>query len=116
MAKQATLQTLTSMGVTAPVQVTPVTPAPAPTNGVDMATVLARLNALEAENAALKAQQTASAKRTISLKISAKGALSVYGIGRFPVTLYAGQWETVFGIAEQMKTFIAQNAGKLSRK
>lgn len=60
------------------------------TNAKDKSTnadLLARLAQLEAENAKLKQAQTAR----ISLKVSEKGAVSVYGLGRFPVTLYRGQ-------------------------
>ncbi len=50
-------------------------------------------------------------------KVSEKGALSVYGLqSRWPVTLYADQWERLFAVAEDIKAFIAQQNGKLSRK
>lgn len=67
---------------------------------------------LEAENAALKK----TAGRGLSLKVSTKGALSVYGLGRFPVTLYAGQWEKLLGSSDSIKNFIESNAGQLARK
>jgi hypothetical protein len=51
----------------------------------------AQLAKLQAENEALKAK--AMSRQTITLKVSAKGALSVYGMGKWPVTLYAGQWK-----------------------
>ena len=58
----------------------------------------AELERLRAENAALKATKTAAG--SLSLKVSEKGALSVYGMGRFPVTLYKEQWLKLLGIAE----------------
>ena len=54
-----------------------------------------RLAALEAENSALKAQ--AIAKNRLTVKLAPSGGLSVYGLGRFPVTLYASGWERIFG-------------------
>jgi hypothetical protein len=42
----------------------------------------------------------------MSLKVSEKGALSVYGLGLFPVTLYLEQWEKLLGIAEEMRNFL----------
>lgn len=70
------------------------------------------LDRLRAENEALKKSQS----RSVSLKVSDKGGLSVYGIGRFPVTLYREQWETVLSHAEEITSFIAANDGKLKRK
>lgn len=58
----------------------------------------------------------AKPKPTPSLKVSAKGAVSLYGLGRWPVTLYAAQWETVLDMAEDIREFIADNEAKLSRK
>lgn len=54
--------------------------------------LLARLNILESENATLKTQAT---KNSLKMKVSQKGAVSVYGMGRFPVTLYADQWQRI---------------------
>ena len=74
----------------------------------------AELERLRAENEALKA--SASGRRSVYLKVSDKGAVSLYGLGRFPVTLYVEQWETVLGMAEEIRAFLASNAGKLKRK
>lgn len=74
----------------------------------------AELERLRAENAALKATKTAAG--SLSLKVSEKGALSVYGMGRFPVTLYKEQWLKLLGIAEEIKTFIQSNDSKLKAK
>lgn len=59
----------------------------------------------------------ASAKRKLRLQVSAKGALSVYGLqSRFPVTLYAEQWETLLDMEAAIRAFIKDNASTLSRK
>lgn len=65
---------------------------------------------------ALVSQMSASAQRKLTLKVSEKGAVSLYGMGRFPVTLYAEQWERVLGEAEQIKAFLAINKHLLSVK
>ncbi len=68
---------------------------------------------LKAENAALK-----NSKRpgTLSMKVSEKGALSVYGMGRFPVTLYKEQWLKLLTIAEDIKKFISDHDDELKAK
>lgn len=73
----------------------------------------AELERLRAENEALKAK--ASGQR-VYLKVSDKGAVSLYGLGRFPTTLYVEQWETVLGMAEEIRDFLKENASKLKRK
>lgn len=70
------------------------------------------LERLRAENSALK--KTSS--RGLSLKVSEKGALSVYGLGRFPVTLYKEQWEKLLSLADDIKAFIKANEGSLKVK
>jgi hypothetical protein len=67
---------------------------------------------LRAENEALK--RTSS--KGLSLRVSEKGALSVYGLGRFPVTLYKEQWLRLLDMAEDIKTFIKQNEVQLKSK
>ena len=52
----------------------------------------------------------------MGLKVSDKGGVSVYGLGRFPLTLYRGQWEPLFPEIENIKKFIADNADKLAVK
>jgi hypothetical protein len=74
----------------------------------------AELERLRAENEALKNKK--SARGTLSMKVSEKGALSVYGMGRFPVTLYKEQWLKLLGIAEEIKTFITENDSRLKTK
>lgn len=54
--------------------------------------------------------------RTCNVKISEKGAVSVYGLGRFPVTLYADQWRMLLGQAEVIEQFLIDNESKLARK
>ena len=75
----------------------------------DLTHELARLRN---ENATLKAQ----AAKGITMKVSEKGGLSVYGMGRFPVTLYRQQWETLLGMADEIRTFIRDNDSALKKK
>ena len=70
------------------------------------------LERLKAENEALKAKTT----RATSIRVSEKGGVSVYGLGRFPVTLYKEQWLKLLEMAEELKGFIAENEGKLKTK
>jgi len=70
------------------------------------------LERLRAENEALKAKVT----RATSIKVSEKGAVSVYGLGRFPVTLYKEQWLKLLGMADDIKKFIAENDSRLRVK
>lgn len=74
----------------------------------------AEIERLKAENDALKSKK--GAKGTLSMKVSEKGALSVYGMGRFPVTLYKEQWLKLLGIAEDIKKFIEENDERLKTK
>jgi hypothetical protein len=71
----------------------------------------AELERLRAENEALKRP-----RGQMSLKVSEKGALSVYGLGRFPVTLYREQWEKLLGMADEIRTFIQQHDSELKKK
>ena len=74
----------------------------------------AELERLRAENEALKNKK--SARGTLSMKVSEKGALSIYGMGRFPVTLYKEQWLKLLGIADEIKKFIEGNNDRLKTK
>jgi hypothetical protein len=67
---------------------------------------------LRAENEALKKP----ARGQVYLKVSEKGGLSVYGLGRFPVTLYREQWERLLGLSDQIKAFIRENDQTLKKK
>jgi hypothetical protein len=62
-----------------------------------------------------KSKATAGNGR-LSCRVSQKGALSVYGLQRMPVTLYVEQWERLFGFAEEVKAFASKQNGSLSRK
>ena len=70
------------------------------------------LERLRSENAALK-QRASSAVR---MKVSEKGAVSVYGMGRFPVTLYKEQWLKLLDMSSDIRAFIAENEAKLKAK
>lgn len=54
--------------------------------------------------------------KTNTIKVSPKGGISVYGLGKFPVTLYASQWEKVFTMQEDIKEFILDHASQLAVK
>jgi hypothetical protein len=69
----------------------------------------AELERLRGENERLKARTA----RAVSLKVSEKGGVSVYGLGRFPVTLYKEQWTRLLDMADDIRRFIAENEGKL---
>ncbi len=72
----------------------------------------AELERLRNENAALKR----GAATGVTMKVSEKGALSVYGMGRFPVTLYKEQWLKLLGMSDDIRAFIAANEGQLKTK
>ena len=73
----------------------------------------AELERLKAENTALKQRGRGGAA---FLKVSEKGAVSVYGLGRFPVTLYKEQWEKLLAMAGDIKTFITEHDSELKKK
>lgn len=72
----------------------------------------AELERLRKENEVLKK----GASTGITMKVSEKGALSVYGMGRFPVTLYKEQWLKLLDMSDDIRAFIAANEGKLKTK
>jgi hypothetical protein len=74
--------------------------------------VQAELARLRSENEALKQRRSSA----ISMKVSEKGAVSVYGLGRFPVTLYQEQWVKLLATADDIKAFIEENRSKLKVK
>jgi hypothetical protein len=74
-----------------------------------------RLARLEAENKALR-EQVERKPGQLRLKVSEKGAMSVYGLGRFPVTLYKEQWTRLLDHAEEIKTFLKANDQQLKAK
>jgi hypothetical protein len=67
---------------------------------------------LRSENEALKK----GAARAVSLKVSEKGGVSVYGLGRFPITLYQEQWLKLLDMAEEIRSFIATHKSELKAK
>jgi hypothetical protein len=72
----------------------------------------AELDRLRSENAALKK----GASSGVRMKVSEKGAVSVYGMGRFPVTLYKEQWLKLLDLAPEIRAFIAANEAQLKTK
>ena len=74
--------------------------------------IQAELERLRAENERLKK----SGPSKLAMKVSEKGALSVYGMGRFPVTLYKEQWLKLLGMADDIKSFIEANNASLKSK
>ena len=72
----------------------------------------AELERLRAENERLKNRTT----RGVSLKVSEKGGVSVYGLGRFPVTLYKEQWVRLLDMADDIRAFIRETESKLKAK
>ena len=90
------------------------TPAANVASITDLKTLQAEIERLRKENEALAAKK--SGAHTLSVKASAKGAVSVYGLGRFPVTLYAEQWERLLANADKVKGFIEENRESLATK
>lgn len=84
------------------------------TNGV----VLADLSqeAMLARIAELEGKLERAKYRKLTLKVGKAGGLSVYGLGRFPITLYRGQWEKLLASVEDIKSFIQDNSDLLSVK
>jgi len=70
------------------------------------------LEKLRAENEALKK----ASSKGLSMKVSEKGALSVYGLGRFPVTLYKEQWIRLIDLSDDIRAFIDNNDEQLKAK
>jgi hypothetical protein len=76
-------------------------------------TLRAEVERLRAENEALKARAT---RGVISLRVSEKGGLSVYGLGRFPVTLYKEQWLRLMEMADEIRAFIREHESQLKAR
>ncbi len=74
--------------------------------------IKAELERLRAENEALKQRS----EKGLSLKVSQKGGVSVYGLGRFPVTLYKEQWVRLLDMADEIRGFIRENEAQLKSK
>lgn len=78
----------------------------------DQLDMKAELERLRAENEALKKTK----EKGLTLKIGEKGGLSVYGLGRFPVTLYKEQWKRLLDMSDEIRKFIEANSDKLKTK
>ena len=72
----------------------------------------AELERLKAENEALRNKRSGA----VSMKVSEKGGLSVYGLGRFPVTLYQEQWTRLLDMADEIRAFIREHQGQLKKR
>jgi hypothetical protein len=72
----------------------------------------AELERLREENSRLKQRGS----RGVSMKVSEKGGVSIYGLGRFPVTLYKEQWEKLLDMSDDIRAFIKENVAKLKIK
>lgn len=83
---------------------------------VTMKQLQEQLAALAADNAALKEKIAARSNRTLSLKVSEKGGVSLYGVRRFPLTFYKQEWQKILASADAIKQFIAANEALLSTK
>lgn len=71
---------------------------------------------LKAKVAELEKKQSRQRSGVLEFRVSEKGAVSVYGMGRFPVTLYYEQWTRLLEAAPQLKEFLEENKGKLKMK
>jgi hypothetical protein len=72
----------------------------------------AEIERLRAENEQLKGQRG----RSVSLKVSEKGGVSVYGLGRFPVTLYKEQWAKLLAMSDEIQAFMKEHDKDLKTK
>jgi hypothetical protein len=72
----------------------------------------AELERLKAENATLKSRSS----KGVSLRVSEKGGVSVYGLGRFPVTLYKEQWTKLLDMADDIRSFLHEHDAELKTK
>jgi len=75
-----------------------------------------KLTRLEAENQALREQVEQRKTSQLRLKVSEKGGLSLYGLGRFPVTLYKEQWVRLLDYADEIRKFLKANDQQLKAK
>ena len=78
-------------------------------------TILRNLNEMSREDL-IAALEESKGQRELSMKVSPKQAVSIYGLGRFPVTLYAGQWERLLDVEAEIRAFIKANRSKLATK
>ena len=71
---------------------------------------------LKARIAELEQKLTSRKSRNLEFRVSEKGGVSVYGLGRFPVTLYYEQWMRLLGAVDELRAFIDENKSKLKTK
>jgi hypothetical protein len=71
---------------------------------------------LMARIAELEKQMGSKKSGRLEFKVGEKGGVSVYGLGRFPVTLYYEQWQRLLGAADELRLFLEENKGKLKLK
>lgn len=79
---------------------------------MDEVAMQSEIDRLRAENDKLRS----AGANELRIKVSEKGAVSVYGLGRFPVTLYKEQWQKILGMADELKEFIEANDHLLKAK
>ena len=87
-------------------------PKPSATADISQAELMAELARLKAENERLRANHGPK----LNYKVSEKGAVSVYGLGRFPVTLFQSQMRRLLGAKEEIEKFMDENTDKLASK
>ena len=80
--------------------------------GMNEEEMKAELERLKSENESLKSR----ASRAVSIKVSEKGGVSIYGLGRFPITLYKEQWAKLLDMADDIRAFLKENDAKLKAK
>jgi len=80
------------------------------------AELLNELETLKAQNEILRSKLTLKKPGTLTFKVSTKGAVSVYGLGRFPVSLYSAQWQRLMERRDDLLAYITANASSLSTK
>ena len=124
---EAELQQLRNMPVQTPVVQTPPAPIEPPTvqmysqpdpqtDSALAARLLAEIEALKQQNETLKQQTEAAKQPQILCKVSEKGAVSVFGMGAWPVTLYRSQWDKLLANTGTIQAFIEANAYRLATK
>ena len=82
----------------------------------DQGDLIRQLAELRAENAAFKAKAAARARSSVSFKVSEKGAVSIYGMGKWPITLYLSQFERLNAAWEDLQAFVSDNKHLLATK
>ena len=80
--------------------------------------LIAMVPGMTDEQAAAILEKSRPAPKALTIKVSEKGGLSVYGLGRFPVTLYKSQWERLLGAVDEIKATLSDpaNVGKFTTR